>query len=102
MKLMQRVGLLCWICLVALAGGQLTKELHAAALLRGPYPHSAAPDGMTTRWRTDAGTGSRVFCGRQTNRLPFSAGDLAPTHEHAVQLSILNPGTTNFCLSRPY
>ena len=90
---MKRVCLVCGVGLFAFAGGQATRELYAAELLRGPYLQIAAPDSVSLRWRTDVACESVVNYGLQTNLLTASASNLYSTTEHEVRLTGLTPAT---------
>lgn len=67
-----------------------------AQVTRGPYLQQATPASVVVRWRTDVATDSRVRYGDAPSGLTFTADDFAPTTEHVVELSGLEPETTYF------
>ena len=65
----------------------------AQSVSRGPYLQMGSPTAMTVRWRTNAGTDSRVRYGASAGSLNANADDATLTTEHQVRLTGLAPNT---------
>lgn len=62
-------------------------------LLRGPYLQAATDTSVHIRWRTDAAESGRVQWGTAAGSFAFFKQETAPTTEHEVKLTGLQPGT---------
>src|SRR5882762_9718926 len=92
---MRRLGWLSLVFILWLASGPITKGLHAAQLVRGPYLQTPTSDSIILRWRTDIPTESVVNYGTHSQDYP-SVVDLALTNQHIIRLTGLAPATRYF------
>ncbi len=65
-------------------------------ITRGPYLQLGTTTSIVVRWRTESPSDSRVYYGAAPNRLSSIAGDNAPSTEHELKLSNLQPNTKYF------
>jgi acid phosphatase type 7 len=84
--MMKRLLLSAFLLLPALLFAQ-------SALVRGPYLNVGTPESMVLRWRTTAAETGEVRFGTDANDLSFSFTEDAPTTEHEIRVTGLNPAT---------
>jgi hypothetical protein len=65
----------------------------AAVIQRGPYLQTGTPTSVVVKWRTDAGSTSRVLYGTQPTNLTTAASNSTSTTNHEVTLTGLQPAT---------
>lgn len=92
---MRQLGCLSLVFILGFVSAPLSRDLHAAQLVRGPYLQAVTPDAITIRWRTDVPTDSRVNYGTHSSDFPPNT-DATLTTEHIVRLSGLTPATRYF------
>jgi len=69
------------------------------SLFRGPYLQAASPTAIVIKWKTDVPTDSRVRYGTQPEALTDVVHSAAPTREHEMAITGLQPGTTyHYCI----
>ncbi len=83
---MKRLLLSAFLLLPALLFAQ-------SALVRGPYLNMGTPESMVLRWRTTAAETGEVRFGTDANDLSFAFTEDAPTTEHEIRITGLNPAT---------
>lgn len=70
--------------------------LVAPELARGPYLQLATPDAISVRWRTTSPTDSRLRWGSDPSVSEGLLESAAPTTEHELRISGLQPATTYY------
>jgi hypothetical protein len=92
-----------------LTGTQVVGTAPPSQVIRGPYLQLSTPTSIVVRWRTDTSIASKVVYGTSLADLTFTNIDSAPTTEHQLTLTNLQPdtkyyyavGTANALLTSP-
>jgi acid phosphatase type 7 len=74
----------------------ISQNLTAQKITRGPYLQMATSTSMMIRWRTDVATASRINFGTAQNNLNSSLSDNTAKTEHQITLEKLSPNTKYF------
>ena len=74
----------------------ISQNINAQKITRGPYLQMATSTSMMIRWRTDVAIASKINFGTASDKLSSSLSDVSPKTEHQITIDKLNPNTKYF------